>query len=193
MLRVLKAPENIAYQRALLTSELREVFKNAPPIPDAHAESSTDGNRKPIEGDCPICKPCGLDPFNTLLITLLGYEEFETDKEAIVYCRAGCGNNVHKNCMDSWGKASKGKVTCPYCRCNWFDTDLSGSKVDLKTATMNADGYYNLAPQLGLSGERGMLSWTFWHICMISNMCASRLLDISPVLGSSATWQYPIL
>jgi hypothetical protein len=57
MLRLLKAPEHIAYQLALTSSELRELFKHAPPIPKADSEAdSSDGNRKPIEGECPICK-----------------------------------------------------------------------------------------------------------------------------------------
>lgn len=148
MLRVLKAPEHIAYQRALLTTELQDLFKNAPPIPDAEADSNADGNRKPIEGDCPIC-----------------YEEFDAvgANEAIVYCRASCGNNVHEACIDQWAKASAGKLTCPYCRSNWFDTDLFGSKVDLKTATVNEEGYVNVAPQLGLSGERDYSTYhPFW-------------------------------
>lgn len=83
MLRVLKARENLAYQLALLSSELREIFQHAPPIPSADKDAeSSDGNRKPIEGECPIC-----------------YTEFEKNRGEIVYCRGACGNNVHKTCM----------------------------------------------------------------------------------------------
>lgn len=57
MLRVLKAREHIAYQLALTSSELRDLFQRAPPIPDAENDGDdANGNRKPIEGDCPICK-----------------------------------------------------------------------------------------------------------------------------------------
>lgn len=57
MLRILKVPERIGYQLAFTPSELREVFQNASAIPKADSEAATsDGNRKPIEGDCPICK-----------------------------------------------------------------------------------------------------------------------------------------
>ncbi|KAF2742431.1 hypothetical protein M011DRAFT_481722 [Sporormia fimetaria CBS 119925] len=140
MLRVLKAPEHIAYQLALTSSELREVFKNAPPIPKADSEDDTnDGHRKPIEGDCPIC-----------------YCEFEDTKDTIVYCKTGCGNNVHKSCMQQWAQVQKGKTTCPYCRSRWADDTPLGNKVDVTTATRTDEGYINIADQLGLSGERGM-------------------------------------
>jgi hypothetical protein len=145
MLRVLKAREDIAYQLALTSSELREVLKNAPPIPgvetdptDAHG--AQDGNRKPIEGECPIC-----------------YDDLEPGKEAIAYCKASCGNNVHKDCMQKWISMSRGKATCPYCRATWATEDSFDGKlgdVDTKGLERNGDGYVNVAGQLGLSGER---------------------------------------
>jgi hypothetical protein len=105
MLRVLKAPEHIGYQLALTPTELRSLLANSVPIPtaDASAESS-DGNRKPIEGECPIC-----------------YCEFaDAEKNNIAYCKAACGNNVHKGCMASWTSAKNGRATCPYSgRCGW--------------------------------------------------------------------------
>ena len=53
---VLKAPEYMQYQRALLCAELRELFENAPPIPNNRPSSDdTDGNRKAVDGECPIC------------------------------------------------------------------------------------------------------------------------------------------
>lgn len=139
MLRVLKAPENIAYQLGLTSSELRDLFKHAAPIPTADSEAeSSDGNRKPIEGECPIC-----------------YSEFDPNDKTIVYCKAACGNNVHKECMDSWMKARQGKATCPYCRAVWADDGFAGKKANLEGAVRTADGYLNVASQLGLSGERG--------------------------------------
>ncbi|KAF2441424.1 hypothetical protein P171DRAFT_434126 [Karstenula rhodostoma CBS 690.94] len=147
MLRVLKAPENIAYQLALTSSELRDLFRHAPPIPSADSgtddgnEAEMDGNRKKIEGECPIC-----------------YCDFEPGKEPIVYCKAACGNNVHKSCMQSWIAAKgAGRATCPYCRAKWEDSDAGGSfsgKVDLQGARRTEEGYVNIASQLGLSGER---------------------------------------
>ncbi|KAL1612271.1 hypothetical protein SLS60_000495 [Paraconiothyrium brasiliense] len=151
MLRVLRAPEHIGYQLALTSSELRELFQNAAPIPSADSgdedqhETELDGNRKKIEGECPIC-----------------YCDFEPGKEAIVYCKAACGNNVHKGCMQSWIAAKgAGRATCPYCRAKWED-DIGGGfsgKVDMKGATRSDEGYVNIASQLGLSGERDYSSY----------------------------------
>ncbi|KAJ4365220.1 hypothetical protein N0V83_008838 [Neocucurbitaria cava] len=155
MLRVLKAQEHVAYQLALLSSELREVIKNAPPIPgvetdgkDGTEKEGEDTNRKPIEGECPIC-----------------YDEL-SDKESVVYCKVSCGNNVHKDCMQKWMAMTRGKTTCPYCRAKWAeDTGLEGKlgNVDIKGLERNEDGYVNVAGQLGLSGQRDYSTYhQFW-------------------------------
>lgn len=76
MARVLRVRADLEYQLALLSSELREIFANAPALPSATAaESDKDGNRKPLE-DCGIC--C---------------EDFDTKagSEEVVYCKAACG------------------------------------------------------------------------------------------------------
>ena len=53
-MNVLKAREDLGYQLALLSTELTEIFANAPPTPQSSSErtTSTDtgGQRKPIEG-----------------------------------------------------------------------------------------------------------------------------------------------
>ncbi|KAF1940873.1 hypothetical protein EJ02DRAFT_455673 [Clathrospora elynae] len=156
MLRVLKAREDVAYQLALISSELRDVIKNAPPIPGVETDGKygtetegEDGNRKPIEGGCPIC-----------------YDDLG-DRETIVYCKASCGNNVHSECMQKWVAISKGKATCPYCRAKWEEEDRSfegklGS-VDTKGLHQNEDGYVNVAGQLGLTGQRDYSTYhQFW-------------------------------
>jgi hypothetical protein len=152
MLRVLKAPENIACQLALTSSELRHLFRHAAPKPsaasgtDGQHDAEIDGNRKKIEGECPIC-----------------YCDFEPDKEPIVYCKAACGNNIHKSCMQSWIAAKgAGRATCPYCRAKWEDDEIGRGfkgKMDLKAATRSEEGYVNIASQLGLSGERDYSSY----------------------------------
>lgn len=152
MLRVLKAPESIACQLALVSSELRELIKNAPPIPGVETNgkdgTEQDGNRKPMEGECPIC-----------------YDELD-HKEDIVYCRSSCGNNIHKVCMQNWTAAARGNATCPYCRAVWeTDTNLEGKlgKIDTKGLTKNDDGYVNVADRLGLSGQRDYSTYnSYW-------------------------------
>ncbi|KAM0715668.1 hypothetical protein Q7P37_009166 [Cladosporium fusiforme] len=141
---VLKAPEHLCYQNAFLTSELHEITANAPPLPtaknipiDDEQKPEEEFNRKPIEEDCPIC--C---------------MEFQAD-EAIVWCRAACGNNVHKECFGLWAKAKRDNVTCPFCRSKWLD-DNKPAKIGEQSATMlevqmpanRSGGYYNVRDQL---------------------------------------------
>jgi uncharacterized Zn-finger protein len=156
LIRVLKAQEHVAYQLALLGSELRDVIGNAPPIPGlkADAEKSCDEeqneNRKTIEGECPIC-----------------YDDLEPEKDVIVYCQASCGNNVHRMCMQTWiAMATRGKATCPYCRAIWAidnGPEIKLGDIDTKGLERNEDGYVNVAGQLGISGERDYSSYhQFW-------------------------------
>ncbi|KAI0476584.1 SWIM zinc finger protein [Xylariaceae sp. FL0804] len=134
---VLRARFDLVYQLALLSRELRAIFFNCPPIePEGDAKEAQDNRRKPIEGDCPIC-------FTELAAT-----------EEIVYCRATCGQNIHKDCFSMWAttkRKSGNEVTCPMCRTAWRgdDTDAA-SKID-KTGPKNRDGYVNVADQLGIS------------------------------------------
>ncbi|KAL1591191.1 hypothetical protein WHR41_00387 [Cladosporium halotolerans] len=137
--RVLRAPQHLEYQLAFISSELREIFENAPPLPSETAENAVkDGNRKPIEGDCPIC--C---------------VDFEPDnREEIVYCKASCGNNIHKECFSQWAATKRGQnVTCPFCRAPW-QGDEEQLKQVAKSGAKNSEGYVNVASQLGLSGRR---------------------------------------
>jgi hypothetical protein len=154
MLRVLKAREDIAYQLALTTSELREVLNNAPPIPGVDtdtkdARGEQDGNRKPIEGECPIC-----------------YDDLDPGKDAIVYCQTSCGNNVHKSCIQTWIAMANSKATCPYCRAKWAAEDVFDGKlgdIDTTGLARNEDGYVNVAGQLGISEERDYSTYhQFW-------------------------------
>lgn len=101
---VLKAPEHLQYQLAFLSSELREIFSQAP-LPTSSAtgaSSSSPSNRKEIAGDCPIC-----------------FMEFEPESEEIVWCKAACGNNIHKHCFEQWAKSQQRGmgVKCVY----WYE------------------------------------------------------------------------
>ncbi|KAL3437740.1 hypothetical protein BDV09DRAFT_149467 [Aspergillus tetrazonus] len=145
LVKVLKAPSHLQYQLAFLSSELREIYENSPlrNVKDKAEDHDTDGKRKPVEGDCPIC-----------------FMEFEPDKEDIVWCRAACGNNIHKACFQKWAASSNNQgVRCVYCRSPWQNQDTDG-KVDVTLEQLVAqgrvgeDGYINVASQMGLSGER---------------------------------------
>ena len=150
---MLKAREELQYQLAFLSSELRQIFSNAPAI--LSGDSKKNQKRKPVEDDCPIC--C---------------MEFEPDHEEIVYCQSACGNNVHKECFDQWASSRQkdgSDITCPFCRSRWVEADEAKIRQLAAEGETNKDGYVNIAQQLGISGRRGnffpcILSKGVWHV-----------------------------
>jgi len=152
MVNVLKAREDLAYQLALLSTELVEIFANAPVTPqlsDGAPSSSTDtgGFRKPIEGDCPVC----VMEFN------------ESDKsEEILWCKGACGNNIHRHCFEQWARSKPGPVRCVYCRTPWKGDEESIKRIS-KSGKVNEEGYVNVAGELGLGGQRDMSTYhQYW-------------------------------
>ena len=139
MKKVLNAPFALAYQLALLSSELRDIFAAAPPIVTPGGSGSQDSDkRKPVEGDCPIC-----------------FSELGDEKESVVWCRAACGQNIHQECFETWAKTkTSGDVTCPMCRSVW-EGDPSMVKRVEKSRGSTSEGYINVAAQLGISQRRG--------------------------------------
>ncbi|GKT45882.1 E3 ubiquitin-protein ligase Zswim2 [Colletotrichum spaethianum] len=149
MSRVLHAKFEDTYQLALVPSELRQIFSNAPPI-EASSDKSQDKNRKPVEGDCPIC-----------------FCELETkSNETIVWCRAACGQNIHKQCFQTWAATkrrgySTGEVTCPFCRSVWQGDDDMVKNIK-KGGRITQEGYVNVADQLGISTQRDYSTYSRW-------------------------------
>jgi Ring finger domain len=135
---VLKAPEYLQYQLALLSSELKEVFERAPPIPtDAASSEDTDGKRKPVDGACPIC-----------------YMDLDEEENELVWCKAACGNNMHKSCFEQWVGSQRGNtVKCVYCRTPWEMEKEDLEKIK-KTGALNSEGYINVADHFGMSAMR---------------------------------------
>ncbi|CAJ2503348.1 Uu.00g107420.m01.CDS01 [Anthostomella pinea] len=139
--RVLHARFDLVYQLALLSTELQDIFRSAPPIEvgDDTSKKGADKNRKAVEGDCPIC-----------------FTLFEAGED-IVYCRATCGQNIHQECFEMWAatkrKSARDQVTCPMCRTPWQGDDDMVKKIK-KTGIPGPDGYVNVADQLGLSQKR---------------------------------------
>lgn len=151
--RVLRAKPQYIYQLALLSEELVDIFDHAPPSLEQlkagqesgdREKTEMDKKRKPVEGDCPIC-----------------FEEMKTDSnsEPLTWCKAACGQNIHRNCFTKWANTKRGssdgnkpQATCPYCRSKW-EGDIG--QVDLATVkqygTVTLEGYVNVADQLGIS------------------------------------------
>ena len=44
------------------------------------------------------------------------------DQDLLTTCRTGCGNKLHRHCMDIWAnerKRTREGVCCPLCRADW--------------------------------------------------------------------------
>lgn len=134
LVNVLKVPEHLQYQLAFVTKELEEIFAKAPIV----QSSDSDGKRKPIEGDCPICM----------------LEMGEDDN--VVWCKAACGNNLHRECFQQWKKTrGAGDVTCVYCRTPWQADDATDIKTIAKNANrVDRDGYLNIGEELEIGTVR---------------------------------------
>ncbi|CAG8953943.1 hypothetical protein HYFRA_00010904 [Hymenoscyphus fraxineus] len=130
---ILKAPAHLCYQNAFLTSEIQSIFANAPvtqaPVHDHNHEedeSMYNGKRKPIDGECPIC-----------------VFSMEADED-LVWCKAACGQNFHKECLEQWKRSKHGgQVTCVYCRQPWQE-DVSRTGAPSGLAALK-----EIAPKVG--------------------------------------------
>ncbi|KAA6378396.1 MAG: hypothetical protein EZS28_026077 [Streblomastix strix] len=133
MIRVLQLQKNsqYVYQKGLLRDELTEIFTHADemekqrhqqngfnPLPYADNKILTayhqitgkgvkirdappTAARKDIKGPCPIC-----------------FDDLE--QRECVWCRYGCGQNVHSECWKMWSTVHN---SCVFCRINWEKTE----------------------------------------------------------------------
>ncbi|EKM57496.1 uncharacterized protein PHACADRAFT_206397 [Phanerochaete carnosa HHB-10118-sp] len=160
--KVLQVPytSHAWYQKALLTSELQEVFANAPLAPNdmansrvreayaratgksATSSSSSSAKRKmpTEEDDCPVC-----------------YEGMHGTAEGkLSFCET-CGNCLHKECFEQWARNKGAGVTCPMCRTVWVGPEVASASRSRVGAA--SEGYLNLASVAGLSPERDASSY----------------------------------
>ncbi|KAL7411975.1 hypothetical protein BDY24DRAFT_416537 [Mrakia frigida] len=179
-LKVLCVPlhSTIWYQKALLTTELADVFASAPPNPVASALASANvrsayrkaegmegeadkfGDLKgmggvaekkmPEEGDdCPIC-----------------YDDLSAKDPALTFCLApgGCGRALHNECLGQWIRTQKGlgkEVTCVWCRAAWSSSAGAGGQTLGGGGASSSQGgiYTNLAAEAGMSSTRDVSSY----------------------------------
>ncbi|KAG2502192.1 hypothetical protein HYH03_000679 [Edaphochlamys debaryana] len=123
LVKVLRVPLSnpLLWQLSLSDRELEEVLRCAmqPERPPPEAARAKPADKTPAgqvkrrevdeEDPCPIC-----------------YEDMVgQDLDNLVWCRFGCGRNVHGKCMGVWMEhqvQSLGKeLTCPLCRTDWGD------------------------------------------------------------------------
>ncbi|KAL7283567.1 hypothetical protein ACG7TL_003002 [Trametes sanguinea] len=137
-------------QLALLTSELEEIFANAPRAPSAVAHdrirnayaqatgkavasTSQTNAKKRIPGkddDCPVC-----------------YENMHGIAEKLLTFCEECGNGLHLQCFQEWARTAKGGVTCVFCRAKWIAPPIAGAS---NSSGRFSEGYLNLADVAGI-------------------------------------------
>ncbi|CUI12371.1 zinc finger protein, putative [Bodo saltans] len=132
--RVFRVPADnpLVWQRSLLEAEVDQLIRghiskvnqrrrrqgggNGPQDPTA--ECGPDGRlvvpRRPVEEDdtCPIC--C---------------DDIHEDR-ALVYCRFGCGNNIHSACFKQYAthnSTNPSPLLCPLCREQWGPLGVEGA------------------------------------------------------------------
>ncbi|OCK83899.1 hypothetical protein K432DRAFT_321429 [Lepidopterella palustris CBS 459.81] len=77
-----------------------------PPRPTCSRHLTVHSTRRPIEEHCPIC------------YTAMA----ELPLEALVWCKASCGQSVHRECFDKWRRSrphASVPLTCVLCRQPW--------------------------------------------------------------------------
>jgi len=139
------------YQKALITSELEEIFAGAPLAPNApvhlgarEAYARATGKNLTQEGsskkrrvmekgdDCPIC-----------------YETMHGLGEGKLRFCDECGNALHGECFEQWSKSKRGEsLTCVWCRA-----------AVVQQQSKSAGGYLNLGGVVGLSPVRDTSSY----------------------------------
>merc|ERR1719193_193277 len=156
-LKVLRCGANSPhiYQKALLSSEVKEIFQNAPPVLigvlandavrlryceltgktfEGNSSSEEKGKQRDLGGDCPVCME----------------ECDESQRSQVAYCKQ-CGNNIHKDCLANWKRGCKNQgnpVTCVYCRAPWPETG------NPKGRAKKRGRYTNLGGLQGIPSER---------------------------------------
>ncbi|KZT50867.1 hypothetical protein CALCODRAFT_535222 [Calocera cornea HHB12733] len=178
MLKVLNVSQysTYYYQKALLSTELAEIFNNAPSAPSvlaaervraAYASASASSTstaaappaaaskRLPEEGDdCPIC-----------------YESLPPGAEdGLVFCKS-CGNGLHRGCFVQWAKTPNGR-SCVTCRAAWphegavngIGVGVGGEGEGDDQAGVNAEGYINVAGPAGISPVRDTSTCAYFRL-----------------------------
>ncbi|GAD96486.1 conserved hypothetical protein [Paecilomyces variotii No. 5] len=87
--------------------------------------------QKPIEGDCSICTnplihvhPAHEGSSTEHTTRAENRNEDENESSRLSWCKAQCGSNYHKECIDQWLSTCRSMFrnpTCPYCRAQWVE------------------------------------------------------------------------
>ncbi len=140
----LSSSSSLIYQNALLSTEVKEIIERVSTrkaavgvvanqaVREKYATITGRGDRKEIEGECPIC----FDPLGTHISRL-------------TFCKKTCGQNFHLGCIKMWKSQCQESPTCPACRQEWVDETTTESQGD-----DSVEGYMNFGALQGQSRVR---------------------------------------
>lgn len=131
--RIINQSTNTAISEATNTTRA-PVSRQAEPRATLRTTAPIRPTRRPVEGDCGICLFPLQEPHSDSIDEASDAEdaddnnyddvennddkEEEEEEEPLVWCKAQCGINFHKKCIDQWLETTH-NPTCPACRRNW--------------------------------------------------------------------------
>ncbi|TMW57047.1 hypothetical protein Poli38472_002972 [Pythium oligandrum] len=146
MLKVLRVPATtpIVWQKSLIDSEVEALLRgyyreqSRPPPRPIHAslkrrKDAKGGAEPETDNESAEAERHALVPGEVCAIC----QEDMLDDQPLTYCRKGCGNNFHIECMKVFGesrKQSKENIICPLCRHDWGDLALTALKKEIDVA-----------------------------------------------------------
>ncbi|ETW10201.1 hypothetical protein H310_00565 [Aphanomyces invadans] len=147
MLKILRVPASnpVIWQRSLIDSETNMVLTGG------YSQADGGGVRKPFlrrkvdeaspeTGSDGLGKECARHTVVEGEVCAICREDMVEAQQNLTYCKRGCGNNFHIDCMKILGesrKQAKENIICPLCRQDWGDSALTNLKKEADVSNRN--------------------------------------------------------
>ncbi|CAK4249540.1 unnamed protein product [Aphanomyces euteiches] len=151
MMKILRVPPTnpVVWQRSLIDSETNMVLTGGYCQAENGGGRKTFLRRKLADPTAPSSQPetnegqareCTRHALVEGEVCAICQEEMVEAQQNLTYCKRGCGNNFHIDCMKIFGesrKQSKENIICPLCRQDWGDSALTELKKEADVANRN--------------------------------------------------------
>lgn len=126
----------------IANQQVQETFSKLSQGIDVEDTTKSGVARKAVtDDDCGIC-----------------LEAMVAKSESLTYCRANCGANFHKTCLDLWLVQEQRNPTCPFCRGVWQDETAAAP-----CKKFSSEGFTNLGKLQGQSPVRDTSTYSEYH------------------------------
>ncbi|KAL3663596.1 hypothetical protein V7S43_011483 [Phytophthora oleae] len=139
MLKVLRVPVTtpVVWQKSLIDSEIETLLRGgyrekSKPVPKPYMKRRKEESTASEPGDADVERH-DLVEGEVCAICQEGME----DDQPLTFCRKGCGNNFHIECMKVFGESrrqSKESIICPLCRQDWGGEALTALRKEIDAA-----------------------------------------------------------